>query len=212
MGKTQQVRGQKIVVRFEAARCIHSRNCVLGDPHVFVENAAGQWIQPDRALPEQIAALAQRCPSGAITYERLDGGPNESPPKVNLLRVGENGPLVLHAPVRIEGRDIGLRVTLCRCGASKRKPYCDGRHGAAAFTATGEPPTQESSPLAQRDGPLELTPIANGPLKLVGPLEIVSGTGRTVDRCSEAFLCRCGGSARKPYCDGTHKKIGFKSD
>jgi CDGSH-type Zn-finger protein len=144
--------------------------------------------------------------------EPLDGGPGEQPPTVNVVRIQENGPLALHAPVCVEGSQIGLRVTLCRCGTSKRKPFCDGSHAAAQFIATGEPPTQESVPLVQRDGPVELTAIRNGPLKLIGPLEIVSGTGRTVDRCTEAFLCRCGASARKPYCDGTHKRIGFRSE
>jgi CDGSH-type Zn-finger protein/uncharacterized Fe-S cluster protein YjdI len=212
MAGIEEVRGQKIVIRFDGARCIHSRNCVLGRPDVFVPNASGAWIHPDRALPEEIAALAASCPSGAITYERLDGGPGEQPPKVNVLRVRENGPLALHAPLRFEGEDVGLRVTLCRCGASKRKPFCDGSHVAAQFAATGEPPTRESAPLAQRDGPVELTAIPNGPLKLIGPLEIVSGTGRTAERCTEAFLCRCGASAHKPYCDGSHKKVGFKSE
>jgi len=212
MDKIEEVRGRSIVIRFDGARCIHSRNCVLGRPDVFVPNAPGAWIHPDGASPEQIAALALTCPSGAITYERLDGGPNEQAPQVNTLRVRENGPLALHAPVRIDGREVGYRVTLCRCGASKTKPFCDASHGAAQFVATGEPATQESAPLAQRDGALEVTAIPNGPLKLVGALEIVSGTGRTVQRCTEAFLCRCGASSRKPYCDGTHKKIGFRSD
>jgi CDGSH-type Zn-finger protein/uncharacterized Fe-S cluster protein YjdI len=212
MSKTQEVRGQNIVVRFEGERCIHSRNCVLSLPDVFVANVRGEWIHPDQASPEEIAALAHTCPSGAITYERLDGGPNEQPPELNVLRLRENGPLALHAPARLEGRDLGLRVTLCRCGASKRKPFCDGSHASMQFTATGEPPVQESAALAQRGGPIDVTAIPNGPLKLTGNLEIVSGTGRTVQRCTEAFLCRCGSSGRKPYCDGTHKKIGFKSD
>jgi CDGSH-type Zn-finger protein len=44
-----------------------------------------------------------------------------------------------------------------------------------------------------------------------GALELVSGTGRTLLRTVETYLCRCGGSANKPYCDGSHVKIGFKS-
>ena len=37
------------------------------------------------------------------------------------------------------------------------------------------------------------------------------GTGRTINRCVKTALCRCGGSANKPYCDGTHKTNGFRS-
>jgi CDGSH-type Zn-finger protein len=55
-------------------------------------------------------------------------------------------------------------------------------------------------------------PVRNGPLKVRGPLEICSGTGRTIIRSGYVKLCRCGGSANKPFCDDTHLKIGFRSD
>jgi len=208
--KIEEVRGRDVVIRFETRKCIHSRNCVLGRPDVFVPNVEGEWIHPDRATPEQVAGLALTCPSGAISYERLDGGPGESPPLVNTVRIRENGPLAVHAPHSIDGQPSALRATLCRCGASQRKPYCDGSHSAAAFQATGEPPSAESAPLAVRNGPLAITPTDNGPLKLTGSFEIVTGTGRTINRVTEAWLCRCGASANKPYCDGSHRKVGFK--
>lgn len=87
------VEGEKIDVGFSGRRCIHSRNCVLGDPHVFVPNAPGQWIHPEAASVEKIVAIAESCPSGAITYVRKDGGPQEQPPVVNTVRLRENGPL-----------------------------------------------------------------------------------------------------------------------
>ncbi len=40
----------------------------------------------------------------------------------------------------------------------------------------------------------------------------VSGTGRRIEKTTEAWLCRCGASAKKPYCDGSHRKIGFVAD
>jgi len=208
----EEVRGERVIVRFDARKCIHSRNCVLGRPDVFVPNAPGEWIHPDRATPEEIEHLALTCPSGAITFERLDGGRGEAAPLVNTVTVRENGPLAVHAPLTIAGRDTGLRATLCRCGASKHKPFCDGSHTAAGFTATGEPPTKESQPLSERAGAVSVEPIQNGPLQIKGPLEIVSGTGRTIDRVNECWLCRCGGSSRKPFCDGTHKRNGFVAD
>ena len=207
--KIESVRGARVTIHFDTARCIHARNCVLSRPDVFVPNIEGEWIHPDNATPEEIAALAANCPSGAITYERHDGAGNETAPRVNTVRVRENGPLALHAAMRIGDGDTTFRATLCRCGASARKPYCDGSHVTANFRATGEPPTQPSEPLATRNGALNITPLPNGPLKASGALEVVSGTGRTCNRVTETFLCRCGASANKPYCDGTHRKISF---
>jgi CDGSH-type Zn-finger protein/uncharacterized Fe-S cluster protein YjdI len=208
--KIEEVRGTKVVIRFDARKCIHSRNCVLGRPDVFVPNAKGEWIHPDNATPEEVAALALTCPSGAITYERIDGDPGEKAPLVNTVHLRENGPLAVHAPLILDGAPAGMRATLCRCGASQNKPYCDGSHASAGFTATGEPATAQSASLAARNGELAVTAGRDGPLHVVGPLEIVSGTGRTINRVTETWLCRCGGSANKPYCDGTHRKIGFK--
>lgn len=205
------VNGKRVRIVFEGKRCIHARNCVLGRPDVFVPNVEGEWIHPDAATPEDVALLAHTCPSGAIRYERLDGGPGESAPRVNLVRIRENGPLAIHAPLEIDGTDVGMRATLCRCGASKNKPFCDGSHTAAGFAATGEATAAESQPLATRDGTLKVTCAVDGPLLVDGNLEVVSGTGRTINRVVKTALCRCGASSNKPYCDGTHRKIGFRS-
>jgi CDGSH-type Zn-finger protein/uncharacterized Fe-S cluster protein YjdI len=204
-------RGKQVLIQFEGRRCIHSRNCVLSRPDVFVPNVQGEWIHPDAATPEQIAALAETCPSGAIRYERLDGGPQEAPPRVNVARVRENGPIAIAADMEIEGHGPALRATLCRCGASQNKPFCDGSHAAAGFQATGEPAIGESQPLAERAGRLKVRPKPNGPVLVEGNLEICSGTGHTINRVTKAALCRCGGSSNKPYCDGTHAKIGFQA-
>lgn len=209
---TETVRGHEFIIHFNGSRCIHSRNCVLDRPDVFVPNVKGDWIFPDRANSEGISQLARNCPSGAIRYERVDGGPGETPPLVNTVRVRENGPLAINAPLVIEGAEQGLRATLCRCGQSKKKPYCDGSHAAAGFTATGEPAAKDSLALETRNGPVSITPKLNGPLQVSGNLEVVSGTGRTINRVTKTTLCRCGHSANKPYCDGSHARVGFKSE
>jgi CDGSH-type Zn-finger protein/uncharacterized Fe-S cluster protein YjdI len=208
----ETVTGRDVRVVFEAQRCIHSRHCVLDRPDVFVPNVAGDWIHPDLASPAEVAELAHNCPSGAIQYESVAAGvAAERPPRVNTLRVRENGPLAVHAELRVQGASDGCRATLCRCGASANKPWCDGAHARAGFVASGEPATQESTPLAVRDGPLEVLPVRDGPLRLKGNLELVSGTGRTLNRTSESWLCRCGQSRNKPYCDGSHKAAGFSA-
>jgi CDGSH-type Zn-finger protein/uncharacterized Fe-S cluster protein YjdI len=199
-----------ITVRFDTKRCIHSRHCVLEAPRVFRANTPGTWIHPEAATLEHLVRVAQNCPSGAITYDRHDGGPQERAPDVNVVRVRENGPYAVNAAVTLNDAAL-TRATLCRCGQSKNKPFCDNSHIAAKFAATGEPETIQSGPLEFRAGPLTIDPLPDGPLQIMGNVEICAGTGRTVTRAQNARLCRCGGSSTKPFCDGTHARIGFKS-
>ena len=205
------VEGSALTLKFEAKRCIHARHCVLGQPGVFHANVQGPWLDPDATHVEGLVTVAHMCPSGAIRYSRKDGGPDEAAPPVNLVQMRENGPLGLRGELVIDGEAAGFHATLCRCGASQNKPFCDGSHTAAGFVASGEPATRPSEPLAARNGPLEIRPQRNGPLVVSGNLEICAGTGRTVDRVTQARLCRCGGSQNKPFCDGTHARINFRS-
>jgi CDGSH-type Zn-finger protein/uncharacterized Fe-S cluster protein YjdI len=208
----ETVQGRQIELQFEAKRCIHSRFCVTWAPKVFLANVQGPWIHPDAMPVEQLVEVAHACPSGAIRYRRKDGAPNEPVPPVNLATIREAGPYAFRAALQIDGVPAGFRATLCRCGASKNKPYCDSSHHEIGFNATGEPPGGKTDMLPVRDGVLAIDPQANGPLRVRGNLEIISGTGRVVARVTSASLCRCGGSANKPFCDGTHTKIGFRSD
>jgi CDGSH-type Zn-finger protein/uncharacterized Fe-S cluster protein YjdI len=204
-------RTKDITLRFDASRCIHSRHCVLGAPSVFLAKVKGPWLHPETVPVAQTVAVAHVCPSGAITYERHDGGPQETPPAVNVVRIRENGPYAIHAGIELTGHGTLFRATLCRCGKSRNKPFCDNSHRDSGFAATGEPATLASDPLDDRGGVLRVAPIADGPLEVLGNLEVCSGTGRTVFRTQSVRLCRCGGSANRPFCDGTHARIGFRS-
>lgn len=196
---------------FEAKRCIHSRTCVLSRPDVFVPNVVGPWLHPERATAAEMVELAHNCPSGAIRVEYLDGRTSETAPLVNTLQIRENGPYAIRAAVEIFDHGAMTRATLCRCGASKNKPYCDGSHAAASFKSTGEPETRADAPLPVRDGPVSVKPLPDGPLLVEGSLDIVTGTGRTIARVTRTALCRCGESKNKPYCDGSHVAAGFKA-
>jgi CDGSH-type Zn-finger protein/uncharacterized Fe-S cluster protein YjdI len=202
---------EDIEISFDVERCIHSRRCVLNAPTVFLANVKGPWLHPETDTVEHLVHVAQSCPSGAITYRRLDGGPEEDTPKVNVINLRQNGPYAFHATLNIDEQPPLYRATLCRCGQSKNKPFCDNSHIEAGFEATGEPETIPSEPLVERGGELHVVPLKDGPLKVRGPMEICSGTGRTVNRPQYAKLCRCGGSSNKPYCDDTHLRIGFRS-
>ena len=212
------VAGTEATIYFDASKCIHSRTCVLSHPDVFVPNVVGAWIHPDAQPVEELIRIGQNCPSGAITVVRKQTtagafADSNGAPLVNTVRVRENGPLAFEAGLQVKGTpQTNPRATLCRCGQSQNKPYCDGSHVAAGFVASGEPATATFAALAVRNGPLDLQPLPNGPLRVVGSLEVVSGTGRTCNKVGETYLCRCGHSQNKPYCDGSHKAAGFQAE
>ena len=207
----EAIEGEGMTLLYEGKRCIHARFCVTGAPKVFLANVVGPWIHPDAMATDALVEIAHACPSGAIRYRRKDGHADEAPPPVNLIAVREGGPYAVRADIRLDGRSIEYRATLCRCGASKNKPFCDGSHHEVEFTATGEPPTGAADMLEVRDGPLAIDPVTDGPLQVRGNLEITSGTGRVVARVQAARLCRCGASGNKPFCDGSHARVGFRS-
>ena len=206
------IEGRDLTLIYEGKKCIHSRFCVTWGPKVFIANVKGPWINPDAMSTDALTEIAHVCVSGAIRYQRKDGRPDEQAPPVNLISVRENGPYAIKADIRLDGAPAGnFRYTLCRCGASKNKPFCDGSHNDIGFSASGEPSTGKAAMLPVRDGPLEIAPTTDGPLQVRGNMEIISGTGRVVARVESARLCRCGGSNTKPFCDGTHERIGFRS-
>jgi len=206
------IEGQSLTLLYEGKKCIHARFCVTGAPKVFLANVKGPWINPDAIEVDRLVEIAHACPSGAIRYTRKDGKHDETAPQVNLVAIREAGPYAVRGDIQLDGAPAGFRATLCRCGASKNKPFCDGSHHDVQFTASGEPATGKADMLAVRDGPLAIDPLTDGPLQVRGNLEITSGTGRVVARITQAKLCRCGHSNTKPFCDGTHARVGFRSD
>jgi CDGSH-type Zn-finger protein/uncharacterized Fe-S cluster protein YjdI len=208
----EHIEGRDLTLLYETQKCIHARFCVTGAPNVFLANVKGPWITPDGIEVDRLVEIAHACPSGAIRYTRKDGKHDETPPPVNLVAIREAGPYAVRGDIQLNGEPAGFRATLCRCGASENKPFCDGSHHDAGFSASGEPPTGKADMLAVRDGPLAIDPQTDGPLQVRGNLEITSGTGRVVARISQAKLCRCGHSNTKPFCDGTHARVGFRSD
>lgn len=56
-----------------------------------------------------------------------------------------------------------------------------------------------------------ITPTDNGPYHVQGRIRLITAGGREIEVEDEAWLCRCGGSRDKPFCDGTHSEIGFRA-
>jgi len=137
---------------------------------------------------------------------------------MNIIEILENGPLYFHGEIEVqdpEGNTILTKnkVAMCRCGGSSNKPVCDGTHRKIGFQGDSSADTSrlpENAP-EENSEKLILKPRENGPILVEGVYSIKTGENGTQPSEKKIALCRCGGSSNKPFCDGTHKDIGFQS-
>ena len=213
----KEYRSERIVVSFDRARCIHARYCVQGLPEVF-DSSERPWVRPDRANTGRVAEVVMRCPTGALQFDRTDGGAAEPIPQENTIAVSVDGPLYVRGDVQVEsplGETLleDTRVALCRCGSSRNKPFCDNSHKQTNFKDKGVLGDNRLLTAPTSDGRrLRITPAVNGPLLLRGEVEVRSADGKTVYHGSRTVLCRCGSSANKPFCDGSHVEMDWRED
>jgi len=176
------------------------------------------WIQPENASADTIARIVERCPTGALQYQRKDSKENEQAPAKNTIRVASDGPVYIRGNIEIQDHEGNVllndtRFALCRCGNSQNKPACDNSHLDIHFEASAD---INPNSLKQKNGDLAtgkmvLKLMKNGPVLVEGPYEMYSETSEPKQCTKNIALCRCGDSGNKPFCDGTHKKNGFKS-
>jgi uncharacterized Fe-S cluster protein YjdI len=129
--------GEGITVHWNAARCIHSGNCVRGLPLAF-DPKRRPWIEASSASASEIAEVVLRCPSGALHFVRTDGGAQEVPDVPTTLTPVRNGPLYARGDIELRALDGTLirrdtRATLCRCGLTQATPACDNACKAAGW-------------------------------------------------------------------------------
>ena len=133
-------RGRDIEVSFDLDICVHVGECLRGEPRVF-ELDRRPWALPDNGDPDTVARVIQLCPSGALQYRRLDGKPQEEHPGSATVTPIRDGPLMVVGEIQVTRDDGSVevlpRATLCRCGESLHKPFCDNEHLRVGFKAPG---------------------------------------------------------------------------
>ncbi|UCG25434.1 MAG: (4Fe-4S)-binding protein, partial [Chloroflexota bacterium] len=122
---------QAVDVTYNLKRCIHAAECVTRLHEVF-DTQKRPWIQPGNSTVDAVVGTVSLCPSGALHTERKDGGSGETVPGQNVIVVYEDSYYRFTGEIEIQGSNVAVerevRVTLCRCGMSENKPFCDNSH------------------------------------------------------------------------------------
>jgi uncharacterized Fe-S cluster protein YjdI len=136
MAATRQYVGDGIVVGWEPSRCIHAERCVGGLPGVF-DPTRRPWIDPSGVDGAEVAEVIRHCPSGALTYEVVDRSIGAEVHEGVAVTIMPGGPLAVRGTMTLrtpDGSEVTTqRATLCRCGGSANKPFCDGTHRTNGF-------------------------------------------------------------------------------
>ncbi|MBI4082075.1 MAG: CDGSH iron-sulfur domain-containing protein [Candidatus Lambdaproteobacteria bacterium] len=134
-------RGQGVTIFDDRSVCAHAGACSDTLAKVF-KYGEEPWIDPLGASAQEIARTVALCPSGALTVDLDSAGGSAGepaaaagPPCITALK---DGPLRVEGAIPLASPDGAAyearpRYTLCRCGRSKNKPFCDGSHHAAGF-------------------------------------------------------------------------------
>lgn len=133
-----------IDISYDPPRCIHAAECIRGLPAVFERNRR-PWILPSAASADEIANVIERCPSGALHFQRRDGGAAEIPQQPTTIVPTAGGPYYVRGLVELRSDDGSsvfedVRMALCRCGQSRNKPFCDNSHFSVGFDDPGAVP------------------------------------------------------------------------
>ena len=135
-GKVNEWKGKGITIVDNTDVCCRDMSCINNLPEVFAEE------NPDAASVKRIIETIRKCPSGALTY-KLGGRHCQAFNREPSITVAKNGPLKVVGGIRLKDEANSQpacpeHYTLCRCGHSKNKPFCDGSHLDIGFKDVGE--------------------------------------------------------------------------
>lgn len=119
----------EVTVIWKPEKCFHSTNCIQGLPEVF-DAEKRPWINILGAETVRIINQVKKCPSGALSCFLNADLEEKDLPTVEAIK---NGPLKVTGKIKIIKEEGELSIKegetfFCRCGASLKKPYCDGKH------------------------------------------------------------------------------------
>ncbi len=127
--------GKDITIVDNVGICAHAGECVKGAPDTFFTHEDNKRVShPDNDGKEKIINTIKKCPSGSLAY-KVDGKLEDQYFSEEEIVITKYGPLHVRGSVEFDNSELVSKehYTLCRCGASKNKPFCDGMHAKTGF-------------------------------------------------------------------------------
>lgn len=134
--KEQTYVGKEITIHDVRIICCHAADCVERLSSVF-RLEERPWIDLAEADVKEVIDIVNHCPSGALSYS-IKGVRQSHQKRTPLIRISKNGPYHIEGGIKLAVPEDPQPPStecyaLCRCGASKNKPYCDGVHHTIRF-------------------------------------------------------------------------------
>ena len=187
---------------------------VSGDAFVAYMNEPAEQVGPqESAQQENLTTTARALDRWFKERQKNQGAPRllDVP---NETLVTNGGPLQVTGNITLVLEDGTVQyanhLTLCRCGSSNAKPTCDGQHLEREFLNPGRISEASEIPASSRPSKITLSCIKDGPITFRGRLRLHNEFGQECVKM-RGSLCRCGHSASKPFCDGSHERVGFRT-
>lgn len=175
----------------------------------FMDDSGSQPKPADESLTTTAKALDRwfKERQSGHAAPRLLEVPNEA-------MVTNGGPIQITGNITLIMEDGSVQyanhLTLCRCGHSNAKPTCDGAHLDVEFLHSGKISDISEVAATQRASKITVSCIKNGPITFRGKLRLHNEYGQECVKM-RGSICRCGQSASKPFCDGSHERTGFRT-
>ena len=132
----------------------------------------------------------------------------------NEVLVSNGGPLQITGNITLVHEDGRVQyanhLSLCRCGHSRSRPVCDDQHVDMEFLHSGKIFEVSEVAASSRPSKITISCIKDGPITFRGRMRLHNQFGQECVKM-RGSLCRCGQSASKPFCDGSHSRVGFKT-
>ena len=128
----QEYKGEDINITFNRSICSGAASCVHNFSKIYSSENSNDWIRPDNDSVEEVIKSIENCPSGALSFS-LNGICTKESYEKPTLHIIKKGPLIVKGDISLEGVLFATnanvqKYTLCRCGASENKPFCDYSH------------------------------------------------------------------------------------